>query len=539
MKKYNIIFLLSIIALLLNSCFSLDQEPYDNARAGNTFNNAKEVRNWLNGIYNTIRDNTQGETMYLTDLQADYLNLTVQSRKSVLRDFQRYGELNSSNLNIARIWNTYYNIIANTNIAIQSTSNKEQQEDIRPLRGELYLSRAYCYSYLATHFCKPYNANTAHTDLGLPLVDENSNYQETPPRSSLAVTYKFILDDIDKAISLLSNQAGRVGANTFTVDAAKALKARMLLYKTDWAQALQVAEELINTHTYPLANSQSELEAIWKDDNPKETITQLFADINSSGNLERPVGENDLYLFEDKNNIFPFPSFPPMPPMPECGGNRQYLAVPNVVPTGAFVNFFDSADWRKSVYIKQEDLATDMPEYDFVHDVYVCPEEKLAYLVNKYPRSERLSLENDFFLYYGHKPVLFRIAEIYLIAAEAAYKANNETKTKNYLNELRHARGLTTANDIATSGAALFTDIQNERNRELCFEGFRLFDLNRWGVGVQRGTPQNLTFNLLVTSPANELTELNLPAGYYKMVWPIPQTLIDFENGRWQQNPNW
>ena len=175
MKKYNIIFLLSIIALLLNSCFSLDQEPYDNARAGNTFNNAKEVRNWLNGIYNTIRDNTQGETMYLTDLQADYLNLTVQSRKPVLRDFQRYGELNSSNLNIARIWNTYYNIIANTNIAIESTSNKEQQEDIRPLRGELYLSRAYCYSYLATHFCKPYNANTAHTDLGLPLVDENSN----------------------------------------------------------------------------------------------------------------------------------------------------------------------------------------------------------------------------------------------------------------------------------------------------------------------------------------------------------------------------
>ena len=76
MKKYNIIFLLSIIALLLNSCFSVDQEPYDNARAGNTFNNAKEVRNWLNGIYNTIRDNTQGETMYLTDLQADYLNLT-------------------------------------------------------------------------------------------------------------------------------------------------------------------------------------------------------------------------------------------------------------------------------------------------------------------------------------------------------------------------------------------------------------------------------------------------------------------------------
>ena len=150
-----------------------------------------------------------------------------------------------------------------------------------------------------------------------------------------------------------------------------------------------------------------------------------------------------------------------------------------------------------------------------------------------------MSIENDFFLYYGHKPTLFRIAETYLIAAEAAYKAANETKAKTYLNTLRHARGLTSANDITSSGTALFTDIQNERNRELCFEGFRLFDLNRWGLGVQRGTPQTLSFNLVLDTPANELTQLNLPAGHYKMVWPIPQKLINHEKGRWQQNPGW
>ena len=106
MKKINSIYLLLIVALLLNGCFSLDQEPYDETKATNTFNTPKEVRFWLNNIYSAIRNNHQGETMYLTDLQADYLNLTINNRRDVIRDFQRYGELNSSNGNILNIWDT-------------------------------------------------------------------------------------------------------------------------------------------------------------------------------------------------------------------------------------------------------------------------------------------------------------------------------------------------------------------------------------------------------------------------------------------------
>ena len=50
MKKINSIYLLLIVALLLNGCFSLDQEPYDETKATNTFNTPKEVRFWLNNI---------------------------------------------------------------------------------------------------------------------------------------------------------------------------------------------------------------------------------------------------------------------------------------------------------------------------------------------------------------------------------------------------------------------------------------------------------------------------------------------------------
>ena len=137
-----------------------------------------------------------------------------------------------------------------------------------------------------------------------------------------------------------------------------------------------------------------------------------------------------------------------------------------------------------------------------------------------------------------HRPKLFRIAEQYLIAAEAAYRNGDEANAKVYLNALRRARILR-ATSVTATGQALLTEIQNERNRELAFEGFRLHDIKRWGLGVVRGTPQNV--EAIFSSPAQEYYQLNIPAGNYKMVWPLSPSDILYEQGRanWQQNPGW
>lgn len=159
------------------------------------------------------------------------------------------------------------------------------------------------------------------------------------------------------------------------------------------------------------------------------------------------------------------------------------------------------------------------------------------YAVNKYPRNTQLEVADSYNYYYGHKAKLFRIAETYLIAAEAAYKNSDETNAKKYLNLLRAARGLSA---VTSSGSALFTDIQNERSRELAFEDFRLYDLNRWGLAVKRGTPQDVT--AIRNTPASDYNELNIEVGsanYYKIVWPIPVNDIEYEQGKWKQNPNW
>ena len=99
-----------------------------------------------------------------------------------------------------------------------------------------------------------------------------------------------------------------------------------------------------------------------------------------------------------------------------------------------------------------------------------------------------------------------------------------------YLNRLRRSRGLTT--DVTATGSTLFTEIQNERNRELAFEGFRLADIKRWNLGVVRGTPQNM--DIIITTPAADYYQLNIAPGNNKLTWAIPEVNIKLR--KWQMD---
>ena len=79
----------------------------------------------------------------------------------------------------------------------------------------------------------------------------------------------------------------------------------------------------------------------------------------------------------------------------------------------------------------------------------------------------------------------FRVAELYLNAAEAAARLGDDAKAKDYLLQLMAKRftpaGFTAKKQAvdAMQGEALITEILNERFRELAFEGHRWFDLRR------------------------------------------------------------
>lgn len=506
--KYYIVSLAAVLSL--SSCFKLEQEPYNDLSQKKAFESVRDAQFWVNGMYNELRANIHGNAMYATDIQAGYLHKKRSFVENAAEDYlYNWSLFNASDETIASIWKSYFAAIQNINIALDgiptiplSTNNTSEKTAVRHNMGELYLARALYYIYLVTHYSPTYDESSPY---GLPLLEHYIERGELPLRSSVKETYEFILADIARAEERLSDVPGRVGKDTFTKDAVTALKARVLLYKGDWEGAYTAATSLIGSRSYALSTNENALSQAWATDAATESITLLYARYDQKEKAELPKG-NSIYMGEEKNFF----------------GTVLYYR-PKFIPTQDFVNLFDDGDYRKKVYIKKLFVNHSDLRYNNI------------YIVTKYPDNDVLKNSSGDNPTYLHRPKVFRIAEQYLIAAEAAFKKGDETNAKNYLNLLRNARGLTSA--ITATGSVLFTEIQNERNRELAFEGFRLADIKRWNQGIVRGTPQNR--DVIVTSdPANNY-QLNVPAGDNKLTWPIPAANITFENGRWRQNPGW
>jgi hypothetical protein len=78
-----------------------------------------------------------------------------------------------------------------------------------------------------------------------------------------------------------------------------------------------------------------------------------------------------------------------------------------------------------------------------------------------------------------------RLAEMYLIAAEAYARSGNDTEAKKYLTAFAIKRDPSYTESTKT-GAALAEEIMNHRRIELWGEGFRWFDLKRLNLPCNR-----------------------------------------------------
>lgn len=501
-------------ALALGGCADLDQFPYDDIAVDRTFKNLRDAELWRNGMYVKLRNQIYGDYMLYNDMQSDVLNATLNYNPERHGPLHRWETLNSSHPGVSRVWSGAYEVIANANRALEGFSNIVPKNDDERLQlklytGEIHLARAYMYTRLVLSFCKTYDPATASSDLGVPL-EKVYNLKTQNKRAALQEVYDFILSDIvqaEKHLSLEDTNGETIplpedmpqptpepkpGAEVFTIDAVKALKARVLLFMEKWGEAQAVAESLFAN--YPLVQSDTGFEEIWYKDSKEESITQLFVSTN-----DQLPSTNSIYA--EKHAGFYKPQF---------------------IPSQWVVDLFEDADHRKAVYFKTTDIAAGNANAQAV-DVHI---------INKFPGN--LDLQSGNQANYAHAPKVFRVAEMYLIASEAAFKKGDQTKARENLNSLRMARGLSS---VTVSGNALWEEIKRERLRELAFEGFRLLDLKRWKEPVVRKEPQQQALNVLQRTPVNEFYELNRSADDFKFVWPVPAW--DKKYGDLEQNPGW
>ncbi len=498
MKKIiKLTFLTALLIITAVSC-DLDRYPFDQIEQSQAFKTVEDATSFRNGLYSDLRGRLDGIYMFSTDVQADMLNASIDFGNRNGFPHRWTGFL-SGDYTISNVWLGYYRALVDVNnlinnIALIEVEDAEEQETLDVYTGEAHLLRAYYYHQLVLRFAKDYEPATASTDLGVPLVFE-FDVTLLPERATVDAVYQQILSDINEAKTRLASVSGFQDAGILTYDAAIALEARVRLCMHDYTGAVALANSLIDAGAYPLITNEAGLKTMWQDDESTEVIFQL--PLSAPDEL---ANANVIYL-----------------------GYQAALDrySPDFIPQQWVVDMYDDTDIRKNVYLEQKLVV--MQGFDYP-DIW---------LVNKYPGNPLLFTAAT--TNYQQMPKVFRIAEMYLISAEAAAQSTStEGDALNTLNDLRTARGIAPLTGL--TGTDLMDAIKEERTRELLCEGTRLDDLKRWHMGFSRSTPQNLD----IIERGSDYDEKTVTADDDKFVWGIPANDITANpNIADQQNPGW
>jgi hypothetical protein len=143
--------------------------------------------------------------------------------------------------------------------------------------------------------------------------------------------------------------------------------------------------------------------------------------------------------------------------------------------------------------------------------------------------------------------IIYRLAETYLVAAEAYFKLGNSAQARDYINVVRRraaATGKTTQMEIATAQVNM-DFILDERARELAGEMTRWYDLKRTGQLLVRMRNTAISPPLVtrptggVTGGGNYGSNAAVNIKDFHVLRPIPQTEIDRTSGKITQNPGY
>ncbi|MFC3356389.1 RagB/SusD family nutrient uptake outer membrane protein [Sphingobacterium zeae] len=119
----------------------------------------------------------------------------------------------------------------------------------RNILGQAKVHRALNYFNLVNSYAKQYDASTAHTDLGIPLLTSPDLYAKLD-RKPVETVYTQIIDDLTSAIPDLPEQANfNMLASR---SAAEAILARVYLQMRDYGKALHYAELVLAKPAYKL-----------------------------------------------------------------------------------------------------------------------------------------------------------------------------------------------------------------------------------------------------------------------------------------------
>ena len=482
------------VAFSLTSC--LEKLPGDFILEEEGMKTLSDAEQTLTGIYTAYMSGAlySGYLTLCPDIQAD-LVYAVQGNTNTYGTLWQW-DIRSTNSEIEAVYAALYRIIGRCNFYLDkvdglraSLTDDAEIQYLDYYTGEVYCARALAYSELIKCFCKAYDPATAETELGVVLADSYSG-EKPAKRASLKESYEFVINDLKKAEEMLDEENDGYDAPYFTNASAHAIHARTALYMQDWDAAVEHATVLVESDAFALASArsyvtadQTYLQYMWTNDASFEGIWRIGYTATSYG-----AAQGSVFLNFTTDYTYYYPDY---------------------VPAQWVLNLYSSGDMRYNAY--------------FANAQTGYPHQLVWPLLIKYYGNEAL-MQN--MIYHVNMPKPLRLAEQYLIRAEAYCRKGTYSAASADLTALREAR-FSTGGSISVNAGNWQETISDERVRELYMEGFRLHDLKRWGKGFER-TPQSQT--------QSEGSSLKIEADDPLFVWPIPNHEIVSPGSQIQPN---
>lgn len=494
----------------------------------------------VNANYSALRE-IYGQDPWLFVAGTD---LYSEGRNPEPTGLSRYTALTPASDGVDFLYNTCFTAIQRANTALYYADITEETSTISQRVGEIRYLRANAYFLLV----QTYGGVSIITKLIEDAVTEFD-------RDTAEDVYAFIISELEEALELVSDEPymGRVNQRAVQHLLAKVHLTRAYesyAASNDFATAASYADEAIAGQMLNLT-----FEELWTPGSElnEETIFSVQFSTGSISTAPADLGHQQQNWFGSYLGGV------------EVAGDAPYKSY-NLLPNRFLLDLFIQGDTRwdatfmTEVYERYYDYfeVADKSSLAVAHfyapqwfttvdsTAYVTANPSAVYhgygsydpdggdvsldyatiIVKKFddPNSvfagdgtERRVSSRDF--------IIARLAETYLIAAEAYLGAGNPGTALDRLNEVRRRAGV----PDATSAEFDIDYILNERARELLGEYHRWFDLKRTGKLVERAS----AYNRLIS--ADNFAGNN---GELKLLRPIPQLALDLnQNKEFVQNP--
>lgn len=387
------------------------------------------------------------------------------------------------------VWENCYAAVAAANHALRAIdelSASDSTLDLSAQKGEALLCRAYSHFILANIFCQAYKDESASTaDMGIAYVIEpETTVQGNYARETVASVYAKIQKDIEVGIGLISDQSYSVPKYHFNKKAAAAFAARFFLYKRDYQKVVEYANEVLGSNPASMMRN-------W--DVNYDNITAIGYDYI---NVQNPCNLLIVPTYSVFNRIFGSRyghngtakegstrgSGPTWDRLPPCFDGKLYISGQQdygvfFPKTNEMFEYTDKVAGIGYAHVVRAEFTAD--------ETLLCRAEALVFL-NRIPEAvSDLQVWNK-----SHLAPNDLTEEL----IKSFYVANNTLFVKTL-----NASKMSPAFVVSNVQRPFINCILHFRRIETMFDGYRWFDIKRYGIEIEHAigktTVDKLTYN--------------------------------------------